>query len=943
MNRADTPISVIMPTYNGRRFIGEALESIFRQRHAPAEIIVVDDGSTDGTDEALQPYQGRIRIFSEPHRGLSGAMNWGIAQARGDLIAFLDADDTYLPQHLEGLAQCLAANPRAGLVHSGWRFVAADGTFLRLAEPWREAPRLDLKGWLLWKPARMGATLVERRWLERAGGFDETLRQAMDVDLMLRLAWAGCRSVWLRQATLCYRLHADNVTRHGTVQAEDLELVLDRFFSLPRLPGRMRRLERQVRTDTAIWTAWNLWRTGYRPQAVARLQASLALAGWTAQGSALQWMMRFHVWTQELEEGRATCLGEEVHSLLREAAGTSGAQWEWVEAQYELFRRVWWPCSLGEAFNIGSGEGEASEGGRALSQLSEAILLGAPRPVQSRAVAAVWDALTRRGLVGEAEQHEVIRLYLAVLSNSLSMRDGRRALAALGKALGEGFSQASGQAWRGFLRRELRGLGIRALLPIGRSAPSPHTSPREKGLVSVIIAAHNQRAYITQAVESVLSQDYPQREVILVDDGSTDGTGEALAGRTRELTYVRQENQGPSAARNRGLGIAHGEFILFLDGDDYLLPGGLRAHAEQLEAHSSHGFSHSGWRLVDAHGEAIADQSPWEAIPRLDLEQWLMWKPVFLGSMMFRRSWLERSGGFDSRLMQAEDVDLVLRLALLRCRGDWIRSFTTGHRLHEANLTRDSLQQARDLEAVILRFFRKPAIPRRIRQLENRVCFFTLMWISWYLVQCGQVDAAGAYLGHTLRYTRNRGNRLVLDWLNDLVERARREPTAGVSLASLRALWPVFRRASMIEPGAWGETERALSFWLDVWQAYAHGDLAGGGEALGHFPGLTTREVIQWTRLAVLRSGNRVRPADLESLWEDAFRAGVVAPRDRPELVSLYLALAARALQRGWRRPLWQVALPVLRQLGRPRGWGATLRASVQLGGEAARWAARWS
>ncbi|MGA2820181.1 MAG: glycosyltransferase [Anaerolineales bacterium] len=949
MSRADAPISVVMATYNGGRFIREALESIFRQHHPPAEIIVVDDGSTDGTFQVLQPILGRIRYFPEPHRGVSAARNCGIAQARGELIAFLDADDYYLPEHLERLAERLAANPRAGLVHSGWRFVQADGTLLRQVEPWQDAPRLDLRGWLIWKPARMGATLVERRWLERAGGFDETLPQSADVDLMLRLAWRGCRSVWLREATLCCRLHADNLTRQGVVQAEALDLVLDRFFSLPGLPGNLQRMERRVRHDTTVWAAWHLWRTGYRPQAEARLRASLALADWPAPQSALRWMMRFHAWGQGQDVPPSQ--SQETRLLLREAAGISREQWDRVETQYDWFCRVWWPCSQGEPWDLGSLMKEPVEDGHLLTDLTVPILVGAPRPVDARSVRAVWDELERRGLVRGAARHEVMTLYLAVLADSLKVQDRRRAWAALGKALAQGLSRVSLRAWLGLLRSGARSWVVRTRLPGGRTAHPPAVRgslaasppPCESGLVSVIIAAYNQQPYVAQAVESILSQDYPQREIIVVDDESTDGTAEALTPQAPELTYVRQSHQGPAAARNRGLGIAHGEFILFLDADDFLLPGTLRAHARQLAAHRSHGFSHSGWRLVGTRGEAIADETPWKEVPRLDLEGWLMWKPVFLGGMMFRRDWLERSGGFDTRLVQAEDVDLLLRLALLGSRGDWIPSVTVCRRMHATNITRDSLHQARDLDATLLRFFREQPVPRRIRRLEKRAFFFSLLWISWYLIQSGQADAAAAYLGRTQGYTRLWGTPLVLEWLNDLAGRARREPGGSVPLGRLRALWPVFRRASKMGPGAWEETERALDFWLQVWQPYAQGDTAEGRDALNHFPRLTTRELVEWTQGALLESSQPVRQENLDQLWGEALRAGVVGSEERMEVMGLYLALAARALQRRWRRSLLELAVPALKQLARPRGWGVWLRASAQLSGEVARRVTQWN
>src|SRR5665213_988407 len=97
------------------------------------------------------------------------------------------------------------------------------------------------------------------------------------------------------------------------------------------------------------------------------------------------------------------------------------------------------------------------------------------------------------------------------------------------------------------------------------------------GKVSVIMPAFNMEGFIREAIQSVFAQTYPHYELIIVDDGSTDSTHEALAPFLDRITLVRQKNAGPSAARNRGLQIATGEFAFFLDADDLLLPGAFEA------------------------------------------------------------------------------------------------------------------------------------------------------------------------------------------------------------------------------------------------------------------------------------------------------------------------------------------------------------------------------
>jgi glycosyltransferase involved in cell wall biosynthesis len=111
-------VSVIIPTFQSARYIVEAVESVLGQTYAPIEIIVVDDGSTDDTRERLRPYFDRLRYVYLENSGPSKARNHGVRLARGELIAFLDADDRWLSNKLETQIRCLMNEPTAALVHS---------------------------------------------------------------------------------------------------------------------------------------------------------------------------------------------------------------------------------------------------------------------------------------------------------------------------------------------------------------------------------------------------------------------------------------------------------------------------------------------------------------------------------------------------------------------------------------------------------------------------------------------------------------------------------------------------------------------------------------------------------------------------------------------------------------------------------------------------------
>jgi glycosyltransferase involved in cell wall biosynthesis len=114
----NTRISVVIPTYNSAAYLPAAIDSAFNQTLPPFEIVVIDDGSIDNTVEVLKPYEVRIRYIFQENKGPAAARNRGIAEANGDLIAFLDSDDVWLPEKLELQVPVLTENPKIGLVHS---------------------------------------------------------------------------------------------------------------------------------------------------------------------------------------------------------------------------------------------------------------------------------------------------------------------------------------------------------------------------------------------------------------------------------------------------------------------------------------------------------------------------------------------------------------------------------------------------------------------------------------------------------------------------------------------------------------------------------------------------------------------------------------------------------------------------------------------------------
>ncbi len=168
-------------------------------------------------------------------------------------------------------------------------------------------------------------------------------------------------------------------------------------------------------------------------------------------------------------------------------------------------------------------------------------------------------------------------------------------------------------------------------------------------LVSVIMAAYNAAEHIGEALDSVMAQDWQPLEVVVVDDGSTDDTG-AIVGRYPDVVYVRQDNQGPSAARNAAVERSSGELVANFDSDDLLPPTRIGDQARHLLAHPELG--------------AVFGRQEWINAP-----EWMSRDSVFgdvdgipLSSVMFRREVFFELGGYDTSFVHGEDMDLLVRM-----------------------------------------------------------------------------------------------------------------------------------------------------------------------------------------------------------------------------------------------------------------------------------------
>lgn len=252
-------ISVIIPTYNRAREVGAAIDSALAQTRPALEIIVVDDGSTDETLDVLAPYGERIRVVRQDNQGVAAARNAGIAVARGDLLAFLDSDDVWLPRKLELQAARIDADPGLGLVHCGADF---EGTGIRLdgmeGSVAAEILRLDRSVIV----AHGSAVMVPRRVAEEVGGFDARMRVSEDWDFCYRVA-TRYRIGFVAEALLLHARHATGLQNDIARMEQGMLLALEKAFSDPAVQplrghtyGRLHRILSGCYFEQRQWRAF---------------------------------------------------------------------------------------------------------------------------------------------------------------------------------------------------------------------------------------------------------------------------------------------------------------------------------------------------------------------------------------------------------------------------------------------------------------------------------------------------------------------------------------------------------------------------------------------------------------------------------------------------------------------------------------------------------------
>ncbi|MDE2119649.1 MAG: glycosyltransferase [Betaproteobacteria bacterium] len=258
-------VSVVMPVYNGAKYVAAAIESALAQTYENLELIIVNDGSPDNSAAVIQPFLAdrRVKYIEQPNEGVAGARNTALGLAGGEFIAFIDQDDLWMPDKLERQTAYLSTHPAVALVHGYQAYIDASGMHLENPKDW-VAPLSGNCFSELFNRNRIAVltVLLRKGCLAEVGTFNKSLAGADDYELWLRLA-RRYRFGFIPEVLACYRIHGDNVShdrfKMTLRELQSLESVLAADpAALKALDGRMvrRRLFR-LHHDAGAWHLWH--------------------------------------------------------------------------------------------------------------------------------------------------------------------------------------------------------------------------------------------------------------------------------------------------------------------------------------------------------------------------------------------------------------------------------------------------------------------------------------------------------------------------------------------------------------------------------------------------------------------------------------------------------------------------------------------------------------
>lgn len=277
---AASQLSVVIPAYNYARFLPEAIESVLAQTLSSLELIVVDDGSTDETKQVVERFDDpRVRYVWQSNQGLSAARNTGIREARGELVAFLDADDRWRPDFAETVvARFEKCGPDFGMICTGFSRIDENGRALpenrHLTADGRWNAEISAREFCLRNQPISSSVVIRRAVFEECGMFDTTMRSSEDRDMWIRIA-SRYRCWAIDQPLVQLRKHSKSMSRNAPRMEQHSRAVLMRAWRASAVPRWNAIFWLQAGSVHFLVSAWTHHHQGLNGRALAYLAASV--------------------------------------------------------------------------------------------------------------------------------------------------------------------------------------------------------------------------------------------------------------------------------------------------------------------------------------------------------------------------------------------------------------------------------------------------------------------------------------------------------------------------------------------------------------------------------------------------------------------------------------------------------------------------------------------
>lgn len=583
-------VSVITPSFNQGEYIADTIESVLNQTYDNIEYIVMDGGSTDETVEILKSYGSRIKWVSEKDGGQADAVNKGIRVATGEIIGWLNSDDTYYPDTVEKAVAALLSHPGVDMVYGEGDYIDRNGVI---------TGRYNTK---LFDYAELANECVicqptaffTKEIVEKAGLLNASLQLCMDYELWMRIGKEGT-VMYMPERMATSRMYEENKTlsRRDEVYKECCAQLKKHYGYVPHswiygytehLLSTGRGINRKV-CYLSLFLRYNYNRPKYF---------------WNCFNRYLK-LRKFR---------KNGC------EMVSAAATTDKYPDNWIS---KIYKKVL--CTNGS-------ETELLIQGQHLLPFEEDMIL----------------TIT---VNGEITTYTIAEI--GPFSLTIPVRKSEDNHVTIEITASDTYVPAEHGG-----SNDARALSVQITDMVLRKRYEP--------LVSIVTPSYNQGEFIRATIESVLNQDYPKIEYIVIDGGSTDQTPEILKEYADRLTYVIEKDNGQSDAINKGFRLAKGEIVAWLNSDDVYEPGCIRRAVKAFEENPDAALVYGNGNLIDRSGKVIRqfefsrDFNLWALVNVFD---YIMQPTTF-----FKNKALQEIGYLDENLGWTMDWDLWMRLGM---------------------------------------------------------------------------------------------------------------------------------------------------------------------------------------------------------------------------------------------------------------------------------------